>query len=165
MSNVYRITPLEKKSMVWQAEMYRVNEDESISWFNVEETWRWGQGFIDQEDGALPYDDVNIIYCQPQAGWGSELDDLIACYFEFSDDLTEEERQEIEEAYEEGGASWLFDGDHNWLEESSEVAVVAPFKIDLCKEDGTVIEEDIKLQPRPEITPSAAWPFPTTENL
>jgi hypothetical protein len=71
--------------------------------------------------------------------------------------MTEEEKEAIESAYHEGGAGWLFDGEHDWQEEDTAVHVLAPYQISLCDADGTVIEENVKLKPRPD--PRTSWPF------
>jgi hypothetical protein len=164
--SVYLIKPLEKKSVVWHVEMFRENADGSISWFNLDETFRWGQGFIESDmDCNLPYEDSELAYCDPHAGWGSELDDSCACWFEFSDDITEEEQEAIKEAYYEGGAGWLFDGEHEWQEEDTAIHVLAPFQVSLCEDDGTIIEENVKLKTRPTMDEIKAsmpqWPFAT----
>lgn len=157
---VYRITPLEKKSISIVYEMYRENADGSISWFNIEDHYRWGQGFIDEDmDMNLPYKDNDVASCDPNSGWGAELDDQVACWFEFSDNISEEEQEAIKEAYHEGGAGWLYDGDHEWQEEDSSIEIAAPFKIDLCEADGTVIQENVELKDRPD--PRTSWPFST----
>lgn len=159
MSKVYRITPLEKKSVYYAAEMYRSNEDGSTSWFNVEDHYRWGQGFIEEDmDCNLPYTKDKVAYCDPTAGWGAELDDGIAQLFEFSDDITEEEQEEIRENFYNGGMAWLHDGEHAWELEDDSIVVLAPFKIDLCEDDGTVLEENIPLKELPAM-PAGAWPF------
>ena len=158
MSTVYRITPLEKKSISAVYEMFRENADGSTSWFNIEDHYRWGQGFIEADmDINLPYEGDDTAYCKNDCGWGSELEDGIACYFEFSDDITEEEKAAIEKAYYEGGLGWLFDGEHEWQFEDDAIVILAPFRVDLCEDDGTVIEENIKLKTRPN--PSTSWPF------
>jgi len=161
---IYLIKPLEKKSVVYHVEMFRRNADESISWFNLDETYRWGQGFIEEDmDCNLPYDDDTVTYCNPNAGWGAELDDSINIEFEFSDDITEEEQEDIKEAYYEGGAGWLFDGEHDWQEEDSAIHVLGPFTVSLCDDDGNVIEENVKLRNRKKVTEefksSGNWPF------
>ena len=140
----YRITPLAKKSIVVEYEMFRNNENGSISWFNVAETFRWGFGFLSEEDGPFIKLDDDEIYCSMVDGEmeGCELDDSVACSFEFSDDLTEEERAEIEQLYYEGGAGWLYDGDHVWVEESSHVVVYGPYKVEYCDSDGDVIRDN-----------------------
>lgn len=160
MANVYCIKPLEKKSIVWHVEMFRKNPDGSISWFNIDETYRWGQGFIEEDlDCNLPWDGDKVAYARADCGWGCEFEDTISCWFEYSDDMTEEEKEAIESAYHEGGAGWLFDGEHDWQEEDSAVHVLAPYQISLCDSDGTVIEENVKLKPKPD--PRTSWPFST----
>jgi hypothetical protein len=37
------------------------------------------------------------VHCQANVGWGCELDDLCATWFEFDDSYTEEEQQEIKD--------------------------------------------------------------------
>jgi hypothetical protein len=155
---VYLIKPIEKKSIVWHVEMYRKNADGTISWFNIDETYRWGQGFIEEDmDCNLPWLDDKIAYTKQDVGWGCEFDDSISIDWEFSDDITEAEQEEIREAYYDGGAGWLYDGEHDWQEEDSAVHVYSPFQVDLCDEDGSVIEENVKLKVRPN--PSNSWPF------
>lgn len=158
MSRVYLIKPLEKKSIVWRIEMFRDNADGSTSWFNIEDTYRWGQGFVEADmDINLPYEGDVVAYAKNNCGWGSELDDSVSCLFEFSDDLSEEEKQAIEDHYYTGGASWLYDGEHDWQFEDDYFEIIAPFQISLCEEDSTVIEENVKLKPRPD--PRTSWPW------
>jgi hypothetical protein len=162
MSKVYLIKPLEKKSISVVYEMFRENADGSISWFNIEDHYRWGQGFIEEDmDANLPYKDSDTAYCKSDCGWGCELEDSVAVFFDFSEDLDQEQQQAIKDAYCEGGAGWLHDGDHEWQFEDDAIIVLAPFQVDLCEEDGTVIEKNIKLQSRPKV--SNSWPIlPTT---
>lgn len=158
MSRVYLITPLEKKSIQWCVEMYRQNTDGSISWFNMHETFRWGQGFIAEDmDCNLPYQGADVVYAKTDVGWGSEFDDSIHIEWEFSDNLSESDQQNIKESYYEGGAAWLFDGEHEWGVEDDYVLVYAPYRISLCDDAGNVIKENVKLKPKP--VPSNGWPF------
>ena len=92
----YTITPLEKKSIAITYEMFRENDDGSISWFNIEEHYRWGKGFIAEDmEVNLEADQTRIQYCKVDEGEydGCDLEDPIACYFEFSDDLSDEEKE------------------------------------------------------------------------
>lgn len=149
----YTITPLEKKSIYIVYEMYRENEDGSISWFNVEDHYRWGRGFIAEDmECNLSSADSNTQYCKPDEGEyeGCEFDDGVACFFEFSEDLSDEEKEAIEQAYYDGGAGWLFDGEHEWQEEDAYVVVLGPYKVEFCEEDGTVIRQ-VKLRTQEEI--------------
>ena len=158
MSQVYVIKPLHKKSIVYHVEMYRNNPDGSIGWFNIDETYRWGQGFVESDlDCNLPWEGDDVAYARADVGWGCEFDDSCSIEFEFSDDISEEEQEAIRQAYYEGGAAWLFDGEHSWQEEDTAVHIISPYQIDLCDDDGTVIEENIKLKPRPD--PNTSWPW------
>lgn len=174
MSKVYLIKPLEKKSIVWQVEMYRENADGTMSSFSITETYRWGQGFIDYDlDCNLPYQGDKIVHAQTDVGWGSELEDSCSIYWEFSDDLDLDEQEYIKQCYQHGdpndenvpdigGAGWLFDGSHDWLLEDDYLEIIGPFKVSLCEEDGTVIEENAVLKTKPvrdKSTTSAKWPF------
>ena len=166
--SVYLIKPLEKKSIEWYVEMYRNNEDGSISWFNMSETYRWGQGFVEEDMYCnLPYEGDTIAHARTDCGWGCEFEDSVGITWEFSDDLSEEEQENIKKCYCEGddsdeggdlsGVAWLYDGTHNWQFEDEYVIVHGPFQISLCEEDSTVIEENVRLETRPE--PSNSWPF------
>ncbi len=97
---VYLIKPLHKKSIVYHVEMYRNNPDGSIGWFNIDETYRWGQGFVEGDlDCNLPWEGDDVAYARADAGWGCEFDDSCSIEIEFSDDISEEEQQAIREAY------------------------------------------------------------------
>lgn len=162
MTKVYRITPLEKKNVVVTHDVFEEGPDLTLRGWKVEETYRWGAGYRPLEDTISEWEvGNNGIYCDLNEG--SALDDLCACYFEYDADFTDEEKQEIEKNWEEGGLSWLHDGAHNWQVERDELLILGPVKIDLVDDfTGEVIEENIKPQPSPALnTSSAAWPFPT----
>lgn len=163
----YRITPLEKKSISIVYEMFRENGDGSISWFNVEDHYRWGQGFVEEDlDVNLPLAEDKVAYCKPDAGEyeGCELDDRIACYFEFSEDITEQEQEQIKEYYLEGdsdglgGAGWLYDADHDWQEEDAYVIIQAPFTVEYCDEHGNVLQV-LELKTVDDRIAEVKWPF------
>jgi hypothetical protein len=50
-TKLYRITPLEKKSVIAFYDVFERLADGSTRGWTVEETWRWGQGFrgLDEE--------------------------------------------------------------------------------------------------------------------
>jgi len=176
MSKVYLIKPLEKKSICWHVEMYRKNADGSISWFNIDDHYRWGQGFVEEDmDCNLPLEGDQQAHARIDCGFGADLDDQVACWFEFSDDISEEEQEHIKKCYLEGdddeewersNAAWLFDAEHDWQVEDDYVIIQAPYQVSLCEDDGTVIEENVKLRTREELTAkfksSGDWPFDTT---
>ena len=159
MTQVYRITPLEKTSICWHIEMFRRNNDGTISWFNVDDHYRWGQGFVEEDlDCNVPQEGDQHAHARTDVGWGAELDDQHACWFEFSDDIGEEEQEEIKRCYLEGdgdeefermGGGWLFEGNHDWELEDEYLVIDAPYKVDLCDESTCeIIEENVKLRHR-----------------
>lgn len=167
MTKLYRITPLDKKSVEYFVDVYERLEDGSVRGFQVTETWRWGQGFR-EEDEPVYTTETDRVYCRPDVGWGCELDDLCAVYVEFDDNWTDEEKEEIEailryEAEDEDGrmgTAWLYDGDHNYEIEDDHVAILGPVKIEVMDEDGD-------LATAKEVEPVAFeptdWPFPTKD--
>ena len=175
MSRVYLIKPLHKKSICWHIEMFRENADGTISWVNIDDHYRWGQGFVEEDMACnLPLADAVQAHAQTNVGWGAELDDQHACWFEFSDDFTDEQKEEFESSYHEGGAGWLFDGEHDWQVEDDYLVIDAPFQVSLCEDDGTVIEENVKLRTLEELqedvkkwqeeNKSNRWPFSGDDN-
>lgn len=160
MTPIYRIRPKDKKSIEAFYDVYKEMPDGTIRGWNVTETYRWGQGFVETED-ELPFANDKEHIVDPMIGWGSELDDLCACWFEFDESFTDEEKAEIEQLWEEGGAGWLFDGDHDWQIEYDSITILGPYTVDKIDADeyNTVLEENISLKDRPPFTATVAWPF------
>ena len=163
---LYRIKPVDKKSIYMVYECYK-EVDGKIRWFNVRELYRWGQGFRELDNPV--YKEDTTLYIDPNIGWGCELDDTISIDFEFDDDLTDEEKEEIERLYCEGDedgrsyAAWLYDGDHDWEIEEDSITIYGPFEVDkITYSDYNIVsEERIELKPRPPLDPNSAWPFAT----
>jgi len=163
---LYRIKPVDKKSIEQTYDVYKELPDGSVVGWNVKELYRWGQGFVETED-ELPYLESKWVNIDPNIGDGCELDDGISIDFEFDDELTEEEREEIERCYTEGDedgrayAAWLYEGDHNWQIEDESITIYGPFEVDKITyvDYNIVSEERIELKPRPPINKNSAWPF------
>ena len=165
MAKLYRIMPTDKKSIYAVYDVYKTDSEGNTRGFVVRELYRWGQGFRTFDEPV--YLEDNWIICDPGIGWGSELDDLIS--LDFDDDFTEEEKEEIgklwcngdpDDEFERSGAAWLYDFS-DWVVEEDYIEIAGPFKVDIVDEDlyNEVIEEDIKLEPRPKLDPNSAWPF------
>ena len=157
---LYRIRPVDKKSIEAYYDVYKELPDGSTKGFSITELYRWGQGFVESEE-ELP--NIESKYCtvDPSLGDGCELDDLISVDFEFDDDFTDEEKQEIEDSWYDGGLGWLVDGEHDWLIDYESITIYGPFLVDkITYSDYNIIsEERIELKPRPPIDPNSAWPF------
>lgn len=157
MSQLYRITPLEKKSVEYFVDAFERMPDGTIRGFDVTEVYRWGQGFRELDD--LPWKfEVDPtrnhgVHCDPQIGWGCELDDLCGVYVNFSEGYTDQEKESIEallrgeQEDDEGrwGTAWIYDGDNGLEIEEDFVRILGPVKIDLIDEDlyNNPIEENI----------------------
>ena len=171
MAHIYKITPLEKKNIVLTYDVFEEGPDITLRGWKVEETYRWGAGFRSLEDAVTEWESNNNgIWCDPDVGMGAELDDLCSVNFEWDTGFTDEEKASIEMNWEDGGTSWLYDGEHNWQVESTNLLICGPVKIDLIDDTtNDVIEENVKpinrvtniaWQTVPD-SELAAWPFPT----
>ena len=159
MAILYRIKPADKKSVEAYYDVYSKDEQGNIRGWSVTELYRWGQGFVEDES-ELPFSDDRYHSVDPSIGWGCELEDLCAVDFEFDDSFTEEEKEEIEELWADGGAGWLYDGEHDWEVEEDTITILGPFVVDKINED--VYNESIEtveLKPRPPFVATTAWPF------
>ena len=172
MAKLYRIKPLEKKSVEYFYDVFERMPDGTIRGFDVTEVWRWGYGFREEDDLPWKFEAEDRVHCRPEVGWGCELDDLISVYVNFSDGFTEEEKAEIEEfaRYERededgrSGTAWIYDGDHNWEIEDDHVCILAPVQIDLVDESGygdaAILEENVEPYDDSNQQDSTGWPFP-----
>jgi hypothetical protein len=159
MAILYRIKPQDKKSVEAYYDVYSKDEHGNIRSWSVTELYRWGQGFVEDES-ELPFSDDRYHSVDPTIGWGCELEDLCAVDFEFDDSFTDEEKEEIEELWADGGAGWLYDGDHNWEVEEDTITILGPFVVDKIDEDVyNESIETIELKPRPPFVATTAWPF------
>jgi hypothetical protein len=159
MAILYRIKPADKKSVEALYDVYSKDEQGNIRSWSVTEMYRWGQGFVEDID-ELPFSDDRYHCVDPTIGWGCELEDLCAVDFEFDDSFTEEEKEEIEQLWADGGAGWLYDGEHNWEVEEDTITILGPFVVDKIDED--VYNESIEiveLKQRPPFVATSAWPF------
>ena len=167
MTKLYRITPVDKKSIYAVYDVYKTDDNGDTRGFTVRELYRWGQGFRELDEPV--YAEDKWIICDPGIGWGSELDDGISTDFEYDGEWTDEEKEELENFWYEGdpddefgrsGAAWLYDFS-DWEVEEDYIEILGPFKVDIVDEDdyNNIIEENIELKSRPKIDPNSAWPF------
>jgi hypothetical protein len=159
MAILYRIKPSDKKSVEAYYDVFSKDEQGNIRGWSVTELYRWGQGFVEDES-ELPFSDDRYHSVDPTIGWGCELEDLCAVDFEFDDSFTEEEKEEIEQLWEDGGAGWLYDGEHKWEVEEDTITILGPFVVDKIDEDVyNESIETIELKQRPPFVATTAWPF------
>lgn len=149
MGNLYRVVPVNKKSV-----RLCVKATRDDSWFTVEELHRDGQGFSPEEDG-LPAE-TDEIRTDLGCGCGLDSSEGLGNSFEFSEDITESEKERIQEGYNEGdedgavGMGWVGSPSSNgWWVDEAEVVITGPFEIQLVDGDSyDVLKENIKLKKR-----------------
>lgn len=167
MTKLYRIAPVDKKSITAVYDVYKIDENNNTRGFVVRELYRWGQGFRELDEPV--YQEDKWIICDSRLGWGSELDDGIAIDFEFDDSFTDEEKAEIEDHWCNGdpedpdrrmGAAWLYDFS-DWMIEDDYIEILGPFKVDIIDTNdyNAIIAENIELESRPKLDPNTSWPL------
>lgn len=154
----YRITPLNKNAISMTYELFRSNPDESISTLCITEIWGFGRGFVfDDMESNLDFADSDTFYAKPDEGEneGCELEGLDTVYFEFSDDISEDEQEHFKHCYFEGddegrgGVGYIHEGEHEWEIDYQDIEIAAPVIIEFCDEDGNVIRK-VELRSRNE---------------
>lgn len=165
MTDLYRVTPRNKKSVEYVVSVFSQDKDGNYRSWTVTETWRQGQGFRLKTE-PVTVREAMAVDCDPEVGWGIELEDMCAVEFDFDDSFTDEEQEEIEAHWnvedEEGrwGTAWLFDSEHEWQVEENFVRILGPVKIDLVDEQtGFVVEDDVLPHDDTGTLIHTSWPF------
>lgn len=152
MSKVYRVTPLESKSIEFFIDVYECLDDGSTRGFDAHFYYRTGVAYREENDAPWAFEVEQGVHCDPEDGFGAELDGLYDVKISFGENFTEEEMQEIraycsgEKADDDGLSfeAWIFDGNHNFEIEEEKIYIYKPVKIDLLDaESGEVLEENI----------------------
>lgn len=151
--NFYRITPEQKKSIEYFVDVYTKLPDDTIRGFEVAFVYRWGQAYRTEDDPVYTFE-KDCVHCRPDVGLDNDLDDLCAVHVTFDDSYTDDEKENIEsilscESEDENGLcgiAWIYDGDHEYEIDHDHITVLGPFRVDLVDKDGTVIQEDVKLE-------------------
>lgn len=146
----YKFTPVANKHIDVVLEMYRKNKNGTISNVDVREVWSAGVGFLECEDEAIKtWEEERVYTVDNYSGEneGCEFEGLVDVEFDFSDDVSQKERDKFIKAYYDGdkqgrsGASFLYEGQHEWSIEVDYVEVFSPARIELCDENGEVIRQ------------------------
>lgn len=125
----YRITPLEKKSIV-QTTTYKTGDPSHMSKDDKlvarEETFRWGYAIVEANKKDLPKDDEIVVSDYNLIE--NDYQDGVAVYWEYSDNVTDEEKESIENAFDEDGDDGI--EKLGWHYFDNEDKIIAPFKIE-----------------------------------
>lgn len=146
----YRIATIDKKS-VTEIEFW-TKDDKTIKRITG---WRWGAGWINTESGEIldidpkNPDGVNVY------DYDFELDSLDDGWYgdvEYSDNIDDEEREQLEELWdEESYSAWESEG---WYNSETECWFYGPLEIEKTAED-----EEQEEQEEVSETPKRSWPF------
>jgi len=131
-----RLTPLSKKSITQMIQLYNVPVNKPGHRFvEVRETYRWGVGYHEGEVlswPALLMPQNGQTYCDPEVGYGSELDDLCAVWFDYEGEWTDEQKEEFEDRWYNGdpndddgrsGLGWVHDYQEEWQVEDEQIII------------------------------------------
>jgi hypothetical protein len=133
MKSRYKIIPLEKKSII-QITTYKTGDSTHMSEGDKiatrEDTYRWGYAVVEANKKDLPKDGEIIVSDYELIE--NDYQDGVAVFWDCSDNVTEEELEVIENAYNEDGDDGLTK--LGWHYFDSEDKILGPFKIEKQKQ-------------------------------
>jgi hypothetical protein len=148
MSCVYKISTQDKKS-ICQEEIFERVVNGVTQRVTMEQWWRWGYVIIsgvekDEIDPTNPNGLLVSDYSIEDQGF----DDGVALWFNYSDNVTDEEKEQFEAAWDENGYEGIEELD--WSQWDTETTFIGPLEIELLEEIEEEEEED---------SPKGTWPY------
>lgn len=152
---MYKISTEEKKSICQEEIFHKIIDGQSYA-VTIEQWWRWGYVIIsgvekDEIDPANP----NGLRVTNYSIEDQDLSDGVSLWFNFTDNVPEEERDLFEQAWDEDGYSGI--EDLGWNQWDTEMTFCGPLNVELLEEveDQDVEEEDADNSSQTKPT----WPF------
>ena len=127
--SIYKISPIEKKSIVVNT-TYKTGEPyvyhDGDKFISREETFRWGYAVIEAYKKDIPTNEEVVVT-------GFELvdhayEDGVSVCWEYPDDMSDEEKENIENIFDEDGDDGL--EKLGWFYFDNEDKILPPFKIE-----------------------------------
>ena len=121
----YRITPLQSNNIEYFAKIRNI-EDPTKCW-TVLEKWQTGHGFKtldDYVDELVPV----VVSCNPNTGWGANLQNLVDINYSFEIGITTAQQAELQDLWSNHR---LLIGVNNWTIEDELINIKGPMKIEL----------------------------------
>lgn len=125
----YKISPIEKKSIIVTT-TYKTGKPfvyhEGDKLISIEETFRWGYAVVEAnkkdltKQSEIMVSDYNMI--------DHSYEDCSALFWDYPDDMSDEEKENIENAFDEDGEDGL--GKLGWFYFDNADKILAPFNID-----------------------------------
>lgn len=146
----FKVSTQDKKSIVVTETFEKKVGDQ---WYRVdmENTWRWGYAIVSGED--LTEDDLKQEGGLEITGWevdDQNYDDGVALWFNYSDNVTDEMKEEFERLWDDDGYSGV--EENGWDLVDVETWFYGPLDIELVEEVETEEEP-------PSDSSKPAWPF------
>lgn len=125
MANKWKISTVDKKSVVDNWLFIKDGDEEK--WAKIEEHWRWGHVIVESVKKPKIGKNADGFNIYSYDVWDQETDDGVGTWFTYSDNVTEEEREEFESLYYEG-----YDvlNDAGWMDEENDRMFYGPVNIE-----------------------------------
>lgn len=144
----WKISTKDKKSVV-VTETFLKEVDGEVFRAEMETTYRWGHVIVADNCKDLDIENDGGLYLGQFDIEDQEQDDGVACWWTYSDNVTDEMKQEVEAAWDEDWYEGLENAD--WELDDTEVWFYGPLEVvDLGGEENKVGET---------VAPKASWPF------
>jgi len=156
MSCVYKVSTEHKKSIIHTEIFWKTIGDVKYE-ARIEQTWRWGYAIIsDVEKDSIDLENPDGLLVSDYIIEDQDLDDGVALWFYYSDNVTDEMKEEFESVWEEDGYSGVEEKD--WSMWDTELVFIGPLEVELLEE--TEDEEDDEPEDTGKTTtPKSTWPF------
>lgn len=148
MNCTYKISTLEKKSICQEETFTKTVGDQSYE-VRIEQWWRWGYVVISEVDHTLDADNPDGLVVSDYCIEDQDLNDGVALYFHYSKNVSDEEKELFESAWEEDGYSGI--EDIGWSQWDTETTFVGPLEIELIEQTDD--------EPEPVQPTKGTWPF------
>lgn len=149
MTCTYKVSTLDKKS-ICQEEIFQKIVGNEVFEVRMEQWWRWGYVVLSEvAKDEIDADNPNGLLVTDYSIEDQDLNDGVALWFTYSENMTEEDKQQFESAWEEDGYGGIEElGFNPW---DVEMTFVGPLEVELLEEQDE--------QPSDEQPTKGAWPF------
>lgn len=144
----WKITTKDKKSVVVKETFIKEVNGETF-WAEMETTYRWGHAIVADNCKDLDLQNDGGLYLGQFDIEDQDQDDGVACWWSYSDNMTDELKEEIEAAWDENWYEGIENAD--WYHDDTELWFYGPLEAEDLGGD--------EIKPEETNTPKASWPF------
>lgn len=151
MSCVYKISTEDKKSII-HTEIFHKTIDGEHYEVRMEQTWRWGYAVVsDVEKDSIDLENPDGLLVSDYCIEDQDLEDGVALWFYYSDNVTDEMKEEFETTWDEDGYEGVENKD--WSLWDTELVFIGPLNVELVEE----VEDDDDAEEN--VVSKGTWPF------